>query len=82
MTTDTLDRETILQVVQTWPIDEQVELADAILDHLRTASQRVPDSSFVSSETLRGIFSNGQRAPSDEEVERILRERRLQKYGE
>lgn len=81
MATPTLDRETILHLVETWPIGEQVALADAILASAHAAPLSPSQPPAVPSATLRGIFANGQPAPSDEEVARILEEERLKKYG-
>jgi hypothetical protein len=81
MTTPTLDREAILQVVRQWPISEQVALADTILAEARTSAQPVLRSPAVPSADLRGILSNGQPAPSDEDVARMLDEERMKKYG-
>jgi hypothetical protein len=81
MTTPTLDREAILQVVRQWPISEQVALADAILADARASTQPVLRPPAVPSVALRGILSNGQPAPSDEDVARILDEERMKKYG-
>lgn len=81
MTAPTFDRETILRVVRNWPISEQVALADAILADARASAQPVLQPPAVPSAALRGILSNGQPAPSDEEVARILDEERMKKYG-
>jgi hypothetical protein len=81
MTAPTFDRETILRVVRNWPITEQVALADAILADARASTQAEVQPPAVASAALRGILSNGQPAPSDEEVARILDEERMKKYG-
>lgn len=87
MAAPALDRETILRAVQSWPVDEQIALAEEIL--LRAEERRVEDlprrrreqRSRVSSSELRGLLANGQPAPSDEEVARWLDEERMKKYG-
>ncbi len=81
MATPTLDRETILHLVETWPIREQVALADEILAIAHAAPLAPPLPPAVSSAALRGIFANGRPAPSDEEVACILEEERMKKYG-
>ena len=75
MTAPTLDRETILQTVQKWPLEDQIALADAILALVRA------HKGLESPMALRGIAATGHPAPSDEDVARILEEERMQKYG-
>ncbi|HEY7833150.1 MAG TPA: hypothetical protein VIG30_06245 [Ktedonobacterales bacterium] len=83
---DVLDAEAILQVVRTWPRDQQVQLARALLDQpfdphgdlgLATVDP-LTGRPYVASADLRGIGTGGRPAPSDEEIERW----RLEKYGE
>lgn len=81
MSAPAYDRETILRVVRQWPINEQIALADAILADARAATERVLRPPAVPSAALRGILSNDQPAPSDDEVARILDEERMKKYG-
>jgi len=81
VTTPTLDRETILQVIHHWPISEQIALADAILAEARSAAPTQYRPSTIPSAALRGILANGGPAPSDEDVARILDEERMNKYG-
>ncbi|HEU5346434.1 MAG TPA: hypothetical protein VFU60_18945 [Ktedonobacterales bacterium] len=87
MSAPAYDRETILRVVRHWPINEQIALADAILADAiladaRTATGQVLRPPTVPSAALRGILSNDQPAPSDEDVARMLDEERMKKYGE
>ena len=87
MATPTLDRETILRAVRSWPAGEQIALAQEIL--LRAEEQRMEEHprrrhwqrSRIASSELRGLLANGQPAPSDEEVARWLDEERMKKYG-
>lgn len=79
MTTPTQDRERILRDIQGWPVEEQVALAQSILQ--RAAQMRQKQSPRVPSAALRGLLANGQPAPSDEDVARWLEEARLEKYG-
>ncbi len=81
MTTPTFDRDAILHLVHHWPISEQVALADAILAEARATTQPELQPPVVLSAALRGILSNGQLPPSDEEVALILEEERMRKYG-
>ncbi|HEY8326694.1 MAG: hypothetical protein ACHQ1E_09530 [Ktedonobacterales bacterium] len=81
MTAPTFDRETILRVVRQWPINEQIALADAILADARASTEPTLEPPAVPSAALRGILSNDQPAPSDDEIARILDEERMKKYG-
>ena len=81
MTAPMLDREEILRIVRQWSVNERIALADAILADARTASQHELQPPAVPSAALRGILSNGEPAPSDEDVARILDEERMKKYG-
>lgn len=81
MTAPMLDREEILRIVRQWSVNERIALADAILADARTAQQQELQVPAVPSAALRGILSNGQPAPSDEDVARILDEERMRKYG-
>ena len=82
MTAPTFDREAILRIVRQWPINEQVALADAILADAHAATEPVFQPPAVSSAALRGILATDQPAPSDEEIERILDEERMRRYGD
>jgi hypothetical protein len=81
-----LDADAILQVVRTWPRDQQVQLARTILAQVVDArgdpglATLDPQTGrpYVASADLRGIGAGGRPAPSDEEIERW----RLEKYGE
>lgn len=76
MTAPTLDRESILRAVEQWPLPDQIALADAILE--QAGQLRGAPNSFMA---LRGIAAAGQPAPTDEDVERILDEERMRRYG-
>jgi hypothetical protein len=81
MTTPTVDRETILQAVEQWPVRDQVALARTILDRAQHLANWLAGTPTVSAMKLRGMGSTDQPAPSDEEVARILEEERMRKYG-
>lgn len=79
MTMPMLDRDTILKTVHTWPLAEQMALAQAILrrasEELDTEPQRPSWREMV------GLASNGLEPPTDEQVAQWLDEHRIQKYG-
>ncbi len=78
-----LDREAILEVVRTWPADQQVLLAHEILRRVRGQSALVkePPVAPPNSKGLAGLLTTDQPPPTDEEVERWLDEHRMEKYG-
>lgn len=94
MTTPTLDRESILSAISRWPQHEQVAIADEILRRAGVVQERpeTPGTSYPSTDTdavqhshnladIAGIFARkGQEPPTDEEVTRLLDERRIEKY--
>lgn len=97
MTATAMDRETILRTVRQWPAEEQITLLQEILDHLRhdvvagveARSTTTSEPERVSEPAVRhgslrnlvGLLATDQPSPTDEEVERWLEERRMEKYG-
>lgn len=83
MTTPTLDPDTILRTIATWPVEEQIRLARAVLERAAASTKRqlgqVPEQSTW--EALYGIASNGQEPPTDDQVAQWLDEQRMEKYG-
>ncbi len=89
MATAPLDRDAILRIIESWPIEEQVTLARAILEHAAHPT-RGPSATPARStwDALYGIASPknalgmlatpGHPAPTDEKIERW----RMEKYGE
>ena len=80
MAISTLDRETILQAIRTWPPDEQRALAREILERVGVPLVEEPLTP-PDSRGLAGLIANGQTPPTDEEVAQWLDERRLERYG-
>lgn len=94
MTTPTLDRESILSAISRWPQHEQIAIAGEILrragilheesgtsgaSQLRTDTDAAKRSHNLAD--IAGIFTReGQEPPTDEEVARLLEERRTEKY--
>ncbi len=81
------DREAVLKVIETWPAEDQMILAQMIWERVvsRRASQAHPYEEPVDTpstwDVLYGIASNGQTPPTDEEVAQWLDEHRMEKYG-
>ena len=71
MVPPTLDRETILRAIRSWPHDEQLALAREIA--------RLADAPTLAPfEDARGLLATpGQPAPTDDDIERW----RAEKYG-
>lgn len=78
------ERERILRTIETWPIEDQVTLAQAILGkvaaRLGASPQSVSEAASERStwDALHGIASNSQTPPTDEQVERWLDEHRME----
>lgn len=81
------DREAVLKVIETWPAEDQMMLAQMIWERVVSwrASQAQPFEDPVGTpstwDALYGIASNGQTPPTDEEVAQWLGEHRMEKYG-
>ena len=97
MTHAAMDRERVLQTVRQWPLTEQIALVQEVLADLRRmvaleaevgsvrksgGEARVePPPRTGSMHNLAGLLSTDQPPPTDEDVERWLDERRMDKYG-
>ena len=82
MASPTSDREAILKAIEAWPLEDQVALAQMILQ--RSATRTAPGAKTPqrpSWKQMAGLASNGQTPPSDEEVAQGLDEHRSEKYG-
>ena len=66
----TLDEETILRAVRQWPREQQVRLAQRILDPGLATLDPQTGRPYVASAELRGIGAGNRPAPSDEEIDR------------
>jgi hypothetical protein len=79
-----LDRDTLLRVVQTWPIDEQILFAQTIIERARRErgdSEPEVDASERSTwDALYGIASGEKEPPTDEQVAQWLDGHKTEKY--
>jgi hypothetical protein len=76
----TLDYETVLRIVRDWPPEQRVIFLQDVLKTLITAV----DPARTHKATLaqaRGLLATERPAPTDEEVSRLLGERRAERYG-
>lgn len=83
MTITPSERDAVLHAIESWPIEDQVTLARAILQRATDETQQQPQSEPIRStwDALYGIASDGQQAPSDEQVAQWLDEHKIAKYG-
>ncbi len=77
--------ENILTIIRRWPLHKRLTLMQDVLNTL-TSELVVADSppSQVKRSTLKeayGLLATEQAAPSDEDIQSWLKERRLEKYG-
>ena len=79
MAIPTLDRETIRQAVQKWPLADQMTLAQEILQ--RATAQIAHTPQRPSWREMAGMAANDQEPPTDEQVAQWLDEHRMEKYG-
>jgi hypothetical protein len=80
MANPTSDREAILKVIDAWPLENQVALAQMILR--RSAAHSASGAKTPqrpSWKQVAGLASNGQTPPSDDEVAQWLDEHRAEK---
>jgi hypothetical protein len=80
MAAPSLDRQTILRAVQSWPAEEQMALVREILEQAPAPIVEEPRVA-PNSASLAGLIANGKTPPTDEEVAQWLDERRAAKYG-
>jgi hypothetical protein len=77
MATSAMDRDAILRAIETWPLEDQLTLAHAILRR----SQPPAGAQRPGWRELAGLVATGGPPPSDQEIERWLDEHRSEKYG-
>jgi hypothetical protein len=77
----TTDYDGVLKIVQTWPAARRLTLVQEVLKTLAPAdvTERSPRSRTL--EQARGLLTTGRSAPTDEEIEQWLDERRTERYG-
>ena len=79
MSTTNTDYETVRTIIHRWPTAMRITLIHDILDTL--AKQESVDIKRGTLERARGLLNSGRPAPTDEEVQQMLDERRMEKYG-
>lgn len=73
-----LDEDAILRTVREWPREQQVHLAQMILDPGLATLDPQTGRPYVTSAELRGIGAGNNAPPTDEDIERW----RMEKYSE
>ncbi len=64
------EREAILKAIAAWPPEDQMELAQTILQYATTPGMRAPQR--PSWRQMAGLAAQGHPAPSDDDVARWL----------
>ncbi len=61
------------------PANERLELVRAIVESLQDAPSQQPERSRIIKQ-MKGLLKTDEPAPTDEQVESMLEERRVEKY--
>ena len=61
------------------PVSDRLELVRAIIESLQDVPIQPPERSRIIKQ-MKGLLKTDQPAPTDEQVESILEERRVEKY--
>jgi hypothetical protein len=77
---ETLDYETVLNIVYKWPAVSRLTLIQDILKTLQSELE-VPRLQRNTLEQALGLLATDQPPPTDEEIKQWLVEHRLEKYG-
>jgi hypothetical protein len=79
-TSETISYETVIEIVRRWPPVRRLSL---VQDVQKTVAQEVepPRSKKNTLEKALGLLATGQTAPSDAEIQQLLDEHRMEKYG-
>jgi hypothetical protein len=70
----------VLQTIRGWPLERRFALVQDVIGTLSTeVAPSHPRRETL--DTALGLLATDRPAPSDEDVQRWLRERRMEKYG-
>jgi len=72
--------ETILKTVRRWPAERRFALVQDVLNTLKSEATATPQKSNTLERAL-GLLATDRPAPSDAEIEKMLDERRMERYG-
>ncbi|QEH35029.1 hypothetical protein OJF2_35740 [Aquisphaera giovannonii] len=71
----------ILRRIRSWPIASRISLARRILESVEDVTVVEPPRREFPADALIGLLKTDDPPPTDEEVERIIEEERMRKYG-
>lgn len=74
------DYERILQIVRQWPAAERLSLLREVTQTLSSGHSPLRAPRDTLSKAL-GLLSSRRASPSDQEIEHLLDEHRMEKYG-
>jgi len=77
---DNANYEGVLNIVRQWPLLQQMALVQDVLKTLKVRLEPARRSGNTLSRAL-GLLATDQPAPTDEEIEQWLDERRTERYG-
>jgi hypothetical protein len=77
---DNANYEGVLNIVRQWPILQQMALVQDVLKTLKVRLEPARRPGNTLGRAL-GLLATDQPAPTDEEIEQWLDERRMEKYG-
>ena len=79
-TAEKIDYGTLLQIVNHWPPSQRFIFVQDVLKSLATESRPARAKRHTLPQAL-GLLVTDKPIPSDAEVQRMLNERRMEKYG-
>lgn len=71
--------DSVMRLVKSWPAEDRAALAGEILRDLERSTLAPTPRDTLS--RARGLFKTASPAPTDEEVDRMVEDHLLQKYG-
>lgn len=78
-TVDLAEYEQMLKVVRAWPASQRLTFAQELLSTLAPMLSERPVRNTLAQ--ARGLLKNGGPTPSDEDIARLLDERRRERFG-
>lgn len=72
--------ETVVEIVHNWPLEQRFALVQDVLESMSTEIGRKPRKRKTLHKAL-GLLTTGAPPPTDKEIQRMLDERRTEKYG-
>ncbi|MCI0396998.1 MAG: hypothetical protein L0332_10235 [Chloroflexi bacterium] len=74
------DYQEVLETIRTWPTVTRLNLVQDVLKTVES-DVNVPRTTTGTLEKALGLLATDAPPPTDEEVERLLEEERIRKYG-